>query len=75
MTRKQRPLILIARCIGELAVATALVLSAMRDSIAFFNSPSDVAEKHLTESTRIRIGGLVKPGSLQYRSCSGRARA
>ena len=30
----------------------------------FFNSPTDVVEKHVAPGTRIRIGGLVKPGSL-----------
>ncbi len=33
-------------------------------SIVFFNSPSDVAEKHIAPGTRIRLGGLVKSGSL-----------
>jgi cytochrome c-type biogenesis protein CcmE len=65
MTRKQRHLILVTGCLGVLAVVTVLALSAMRDSIVFFNSPSDVAEKHLTKGTRIRIGGLANPGSLQ----------
>ncbi len=43
----------------------ALVLNALSDSIVFFNSPSDVVEKHLAAGSRIRVGGLVKPGSLQ----------
>src|SRR6185312_3200150 len=30
----------------------------------FFNSPSDVLDKHVAPGTRIRIGGLVKPGSV-----------
>jgi cytochrome c-type biogenesis protein CcmE len=47
-----------------LAVAVALVLFALKDSIVFFNSPTDVVEKHLAAGTRIRLGGLVKPGSL-----------
>ena len=47
MTRKQRRLVLIGASLGVLAVAAALVLSALRDSIVFFNSPTDVAEKHL----------------------------
>ena len=47
-----------------LAVAVALMLNAFRDSIVFFNSPSDVAEKRIAAGTRIRIGGLVKEGSL-----------
>jgi len=41
------------------------VLSALRDSIVFFKSPTDVAEKHAAPGTRMRIGGLVKPGSVQ----------
>lgn len=65
MTRKQRRLILIGASVGVLAVAAALVLNALRDSIVFFNSPTDVAEKHATPGTRLRIGGLVKPGSLE----------
>jgi len=48
-----------------LALAAVLVLSALKDSIVFFNSPTDVAEKKLQPGSRIRLGGLVKPGSLQ----------
>jgi cytochrome c-type biogenesis protein CcmE len=65
MTRKQRRLILIGSSLGVLAIAAALVLSALRDSIVFFNSPSDIAEKHIAIGSRIRVGGLVKPGTLQ----------
>jgi cytochrome c-type biogenesis protein CcmE len=31
----------------------------------FFNSPTDVVEKKVAPGSRIRVGGLVKPGSLQ----------
>ncbi|HZP79673.1 MAG TPA: cytochrome c maturation protein CcmE [Pseudolabrys sp.] len=64
MTRKQRRLILIGSCLGVLAIAAALVLSALRESIVFFNSPTDVVEKHVAPGSRMRIGGLVKPGSV-----------
>jgi cytochrome c-type biogenesis protein CcmE len=64
MTRKQRRLVLIGSGLGVLAVAVALMLNAFRDSIVFFNSPSDVAEKHVEPGTRIRLGGLVKDGSV-----------
>src|SRR3984957_2805429 len=64
MTRKQRRLVLIGGGLGVLAVAVGLMLNAFRDSIVFFNSPTDVAEKHIPPGTRIRIGGLVKAGSL-----------
>ena len=65
MTRKQRRLILIGSSLGVLAIAAALVLSALKDSIVFFNSPTDIVEKNLGPGTRIRVGGLVKPGSLE----------
>ena len=65
MTRKQRRLIMIGASLGVLATAAALVLSALSSSIVFFNSPSDVAEKHIASGTRIRVGGLVKQGSVQ----------
>jgi cytochrome c-type biogenesis protein CcmE len=64
MTRKQRRLVLIGAGLGVLAVAVGLMLNGFRDSIVFFNSPSDVAEKHVESGTRIRLGGLVKTGSL-----------
>ena len=65
MTRKQRRLVLIGSALGVLAVAVALVLGALKDSIVFFNSPTDVAEKHIAAGTRIRLGGLVKEGSVE----------
>jgi cytochrome c-type biogenesis protein CcmE len=41
------------------------VLFALKDSIVFFNSPTDVVEKHVAPGSRIRLGGLVKQGTLQ----------
>ena len=64
MTRKQRRLVLIGSGLGVLAIAIALMLNAFRDSIVFFNSPSDIEAKHIAAGTRIRLGGLVKNGSL-----------
>ena len=65
MTRKQRRLTLIGAGVGVLALAAALVLTALRDSIVFFNSPTEIAEKQIAPGTRVRLGGLVKPGSLE----------
>lgn len=64
MTRKQRRLTLIGTALTVLALAIALVLTALRDSVVFFNSPSDVIAKNLAPGTRIRLGGLVAPGSV-----------
>src|SRR5207244_2997471 len=65
MTRKQRRLVLIGSSLGVLALAAVLVLSALKDSIVFFNSPTDVVEKHVQPGNRIRLGGLVKEGTVQ----------
>ena len=64
MTRRQRRLILIGTGVGVLALAAALVLVSLRDSIVFFNSPTDLVEKRVAPGTRVRLGGLVKSGSL-----------
>jgi len=65
MTRKQRRLVLIGSSIGVLAIAIGLVLNALSGSIVFFNSPTDIKEKQIAAGTRVRIGGLVKDGSVQ----------
>jgi cytochrome c-type biogenesis protein CcmE len=65
MTRKQRRLVLIGGSIGVLMLAVGLVLNALSGSIVFFNSPTDIKEKQIAAGTRIRVGGLVKDGSVQ----------
>jgi cytochrome c-type biogenesis protein CcmE len=64
MTRKQRRLTLIAVAGIVLTIATALTLSALRDSIVFFASPSELAANPPPPGKRLRIGGLVKEGSI-----------
>jgi cytochrome c-type biogenesis protein CcmE len=64
MTRKQRRLTLIGLAGAVLAVAAALVLYALTDRITFFSSPSDLAANPAAAGTRIRLGGLVKDGSI-----------
>ncbi|MFV0279224.1 MAG: cytochrome c maturation protein CcmE [Rhodoblastus sp.] len=68
MTRKQRRLVFIAAALAALGCALALVLFAMRDNIVFFYSPTELAAKQaagqLAPGVRIRVGGLVKDGSL-----------
>lgn len=49
-----------------MAIAIGLILFALRDSIVFFYGPTEMAEKTPPRGTRLRIGGLVKRGSLTY---------
>ena len=72
MTRKQRRLVLIGSSLGVLALAAFLILFALKDSIVFFNSPTDVVEKDLKPGTRIRLGGLVQPGTLTKQNLDAR---
>jgi cytochrome c-type biogenesis protein CcmE len=64
MTRKQRRGVLIGTCLMVLGAALGLVLYAMRDSIVFFYSPSEVAEMKVGPGQRFRLGGLVETGSV-----------
>jgi cytochrome c-type biogenesis protein CcmE len=65
MTRKQRRLALIGSGLGVLACAAALILASLHDSIVFFISPSDIAENKAAPGERVRLGGLVKLGSVE----------
>jgi len=65
MTRKQRRGVLIGVSVGVLMVAVGLVLFALRDSIVFFHTPSDIAERHIAPGQRFRLGGLVAAGSVK----------
>ena len=65
MTRKQRRAILIGTGVGILSLAAILMLFALRDTIVFFHTPSDVVEKSLPAGQRFRLGGLVAEGSVK----------
>jgi cytochrome c-type biogenesis protein CcmE len=56
-----------------LGTATALVLTAFRDNLVFFVSPSDLAEADHNGRT-LRLGGLVEQGSV-HRSTQGKPTA
>ena len=62
-SRKQKRLAVIAGLAVVVALATTLVLVALRDQIVFFYSPSDVVAREVASGTPMRLGGLVKDGS------------
>lgn len=62
-SRKQKRLAVIAGLGLVLALATTLVLVALRDQIVFFYSPSDIVAREVVAGQPIRLGGLVKDGS------------
>ena len=49
-----------------LGTAVALILAAFEESIVFFHSPTEIAERaDLRTDRRLRVGGLVREGSLR----------
>ncbi len=65
MTRKQRRASLIAAAVAVLGVALGLVLFALRDTITYFKTPSDIALTSPPLTQRFRLGGLVAEGSVK----------
>jgi cytochrome c-type biogenesis protein CcmE len=53
-----------------MAIAVGLILFALRDSIVFFYGPTEMTDKAPPRGTRLRIGGLVKRGSLVHSGSS-----
>jgi len=65
VTRKRRRLYFVILGVLAVSAAAALVLSALRQDIVFFFSPSEIVEQKVpTEGRRIRLGGLVEEGSV-----------
>jgi cytochrome c-type biogenesis protein CcmE len=64
LTRRGRRLSLIAVSLAVVGAAVAIALYALSDSIVFFYSPTEVVEKAVHPGARLRVGGLVKAGSV-----------
>ncbi|NDV87794.1 cytochrome c maturation protein CcmE [Aurantimonas aggregata] len=64
MTRKAKRLSSIVAILVVIGAAAGLVLTALSDSVAFFNSPSDIVANAPAATQRIRLGGIVEEGSV-----------
>jgi cytochrome c-type biogenesis protein CcmE len=62
---KNQRLILVLVALVAVGGAVLLAMSAMRDQAAFFYAPADVARKGLPLDRAVRIGGMVREGSLR----------
>lgn len=63
LTRKQKRLLVIVGLATVVALAAALILTALRDQIVFFYSPTELLERPELAGDAVRIGGLVEEGS------------
>ena len=65
MKRKHRRLLLVLVSLGLVGAGAALVLTAVEDSLVFFYTPADLAEREIAHDQLFRLGGLVEEGSVQ----------
>ncbi len=56
---------MIVGALAALGVVTALVLSAFRENLVFFFTPSQVVAQEAPQGRTFRIGGLVEKGSVK----------
>ena len=62
---KNQRLTLLLLAIVAVVGAVLLAMSALRDQAAYFYAPADVARKGVPEGRAVRIGGMVKDGSIR----------
>ena len=66
MTRKQKRTAVIGGAFAVAAIAVVLVLSALNSAVAYFYTPSDLAELPSQPDGVFRLGGLVEPDSVTW---------
>ncbi|MFC7497757.1 cytochrome c maturation protein CcmE [Enterovirga sp. GCM10030262] len=65
MKAKNQRLTLLILAIAAVLAAVLLGMSALKDQAAYFYAPADVARKGVPLDQAVRIGGMVKDGSIQ----------
>ncbi|MDH3337584.1 MAG: cytochrome c maturation protein CcmE [Gammaproteobacteria bacterium] len=65
MKPRQQRMLAVGLVVIGVAIATGLSLQAMKDSMMFFVSVTEVAEGKYPENRNFRVGGLVRDGSVQ----------
>lgn len=63
--RKKRRIAFVAALLLGGACAALLVVTAMKDNVLYFYSPSDVYAKHIEPGTAFRVGGIVEKHSVK----------
>jgi cytochrome c-type biogenesis protein CcmE len=65
MTPRQRRITLVVGILAGVSIAGALALSAFRENVMFFFDPSQVAAGDAPVEKRFRLGGMVRPGTVE----------
>jgi cytochrome c-type biogenesis protein CcmE len=62
---RQKRIALIFGGLAAVSIASVLVMNALNSNIAFFVTPTEVAEGKAPQNKAFRIGGMVKEGSIR----------
>ena len=65
MKPRHKRIAAIALGVAALGVATALVLTAFKENLVFFFTPSQIAAHEAPQGRTFRIGGMVEKGSVK----------
>jgi cytochrome c-type biogenesis protein CcmE len=65
MTPRARRLAIALGVLVALTAATVLTLNAFRSNLVFFHTPTEVAEGKVPRDRPLRIGGMVREGSVR----------
>lgn len=63
-TRKRR-LIAVVLIVTGVSIASAIAFYSLQENMLYFQSPSDLAEQPIPPGRQFRLGGLVKPGTVE----------
>ena len=62
-TRK-RILIAVLLILAGVSIASTIAFYSLQETLLYFPRPSDVAEQAMPAGRQFRLGGLVKPGTV-----------
>ena len=62
-TRKRR-LVAVLLILAGVSIASTIVFYSLQENLLYFQSPSEVAEQAMPAGRQFRLGGLVKPGTV-----------
>ena len=65
MTPRRKRMIAVGVLLTGMAITAVLLISAFRQNLLYFYTPTQIANGEAAVDKGIRIGGLVKDGSLQ----------
>ncbi len=70
MTPRQRRIVLVLGILAGVSLAGLLALRAFQDNVMFFFDPTQVAAGEAPTGERFRLGGMVRPGTVDRKSGS-----